>query len=62
MNTGRGGYTCLCEHRAGWVHVSLNTGQGGYTCLFKLEFLSFMNILPGVGLLDHMVALFYSFP
>ena len=44
------------------TRVFVNTGRGGYTCLFKLEFLSFMNILPGVVLLDHMVALFYSFP
>ena len=40
----------------------MNTGRGGYTCLFKLEFLSFMDILPGMGLPDHMEALFYSFP
>ena len=25
---------------------------------FKLEFLSFLDVCPGVGLLDHMVALF----
>ena len=28
--------------------------------LFKLEFLSFLDICPGVGLLDHMVTLIFS--
>ena len=29
--------------------------------LFELEFLSFLDICPGVGLLDHMVVLFLVF-
>ena len=29
----------------------------GYMHLFKLEILSFLDICPGTGLLDHMVAL-----
>ena len=27
-------------------------------CIFEIEFLSFLVMCPGVGLLDHMVALF----
>ena len=33
----------------------------GCMYLFELEFLSFLNIYSGVGLLDHMVALFLVF-
>ena len=33
----------------------------GYTYLFKLEFLSFLDICLGVGLLDHIVTLFSVF-
>ena len=35
--------------------------KSGCTYLFELEFLSFLNIRPGVGLLNHMVALFLVF-
>ena len=41
------------------VSTAMNIGMHAY--LFKLEFSSFLDICPGVGLLDHMVTLFLVF-
>ena len=48
-----------CSHVLATVNsAAMNTG---YMHLFELEFLSFLDVCPGVGLLDHMVALFLVF-
>lgn len=40
--------------------AAVNVGGGGM-CLFELEFSSFLDICPGMRLLDHMLALVLVF-
>ena len=51
--------------RLGCFHVSATVNSAavntGCMCLFKIEFLSFPNMHPLVGLLDHMAVLFLVF-
>ena len=60
-DTARGGIHSFVDGASVCFHVLATVNNGavntGSMCLFRLEFSPFLDIWPGVGLLDHMVAL-----